>query len=97
MDAFAYPFRFSGGRVVKVDDQSDAYAAQIIAGVLKTGKGELLLNPVYGTEAIEFSSMDVAGLIHTVSAYHPTIRIDSINQEIQSDGTVKISVEFTRL
>lgn len=97
MDVFAYPFHFSGGKVVKVDDRSDAYAAQIIAGVIKTGKGELLLNPVYGTDALEFSPLDIAGLIHTVSAYHPQIRIDNIDQQIETDGSIKLRVEFTRL
>lgn len=97
MNVWSHPFRFSGGKVAKVDDQSDSYAAQTIAAVIKTGKGELWLNPAYGTDSMEFSATDISGLMYSISAFHPYIRIDGIEQEILPDGSVKIRVEFTRL
>lgn len=97
MDAFGYPFRFSGGRVVKVDTETDAFAAQTIAAAIKTGKGELWLNPTYGSDGLEFLQIDIAGVLYTIAAFHPSIRIDNVDESIESDGTVKLRVEFTRL
>jgi|SRR6478609_3251045 len=97
MDVWAHPFRFNGGKVVKVDEFSDAYAAQTIAATIKTGKGELWLNPAYGTDSIEFAGTDLSGLMYSLSAFHPYIRVEGITQEILADGSIKIRVEFTRL
>ena len=95
MDSIAHPFRFSGGHVVVVDDESDAYAAQIIAAVVKTEKGEMPLNPDFGTRQPEFAALDRSGIAYTVAAYHPSINIDSISETIEANGEVKIKIEFS--
>jgi len=95
MDSFAHPFRFSGGKVVKVDDQTDAFAAQVIAAALKTEPGELPITDDFGCEAAEFMTIDSSGLIYSMSAYHPTITIDSIREEVL-DSERRVAVEFTR-
>lgn len=95
MDSFAHPFRFSAGKVVKVDDQTDAFAAQMIAAALKTQPGELTITEDFGCQSAEFLSIDTAGLVYSMSTYHPTITIDAINEEILDDER-RVSVEFTR-
>jgi phage baseplate assembly protein W len=95
MDSFAHPFRFSAGNVVKIDDQTDAFAAQVIAAALKTQPGELVITDDFGCESAEFMAIDGAGLVYSISRYHPTITIDSITEEIFDDER-RVAVEFTR-
>lgn len=95
MDSFSYPFRFAGGKVVKVDDQTDQYAAQIVAAAIKTAPGELPITSDFGSKAAEFSSLDTTGLLYSVSTYHPTITIDSIVEDVAEDVN-SITIGFTR-
>lgn len=95
MDSFAHPFRFSGGKVVKIDDQTDAFAAQMVAAALKTQPGELVITDDFGCQPAEFMVVDSAGLVYSISRYHPTITIDSISEE-EFESERRVAVEFTR-
>ena len=95
MDSFAHPFRFSGGKVVKVDDQTDQFAAQIVAAAIKTEPGEMPVTTDFGSRAAEFGSIDTTGLLYSLSAYHPGITIDSVSEVVEEDRRV-VSVEFSR-
>jgi len=96
MDAIAYPFRFSGGKTVKVDTETNQFRAQTIAAAMRTGKGELVITPTYGVDSPEFGSLDVAGLTYTLSTYHPDIIIDRISEEVEPRTEVlAVQVEFS--
>lgn len=96
MDTFSHPFRFVNGNVSKVDDRSDAFSAQIIAAVIKTATGEMLLTPDFGTRQSEFSSLDRSGLAYSIASYHPLVSIDSISEVIDPSGSnVAARIEFS--
>lgn len=95
MQAIAFPFRFSRGKVVTVDDQTDAYAAQKILSAVSTRIGELPLLPLFGTSDPEFQNFDGAGLMYTNATYFPDVTITDIYQSV-SEGKLEIQVEFER-
>lgn len=95
MDSLAHPFRFSGGKAVVFDVDSDAIAAQVIASAIKTMPGELLNTPDFGSNPSEFSKIDTAGLTYSITQYHPTIQIDDL-YEIVKDSETIIQVSFSR-
>ena len=96
MNSISHPFRFSAGKAVKVAEDTDAFSAQMIAAVIKTGKGEMPLNPDYGVRQAEFSGLDRAGLTFSISAYHPNISINKITEVVNpSTADVEIRIEFT--
>ena len=96
MQSLSHPFRFINGRAPTVDDRTDAFSAQMIAAVVKTGKGELPLNPDYGTRQPEFASLDRSGLAYSVTSYYPLISINKISEVVdKTTGDVQIKVEFT--
>lgn len=95
MDSLAHPFRFSGGRAPVIDDETDAFAAQIIASAIKTMPGELVNTPDFGSYPSEFSKMDTAGLTYSITQYHPTISIDDLQETIKDSETL-IQVNFSR-
>ena len=97
MQAFAHPFRFQGYKIVKVDTESDAYAAQMVAAAVQTGKGELPLNGSFGTDSPEFGAIDYSGLIYTITAFHPEITVTAVTQEVDPvTEVVKVRVAFSR-
>lgn len=91
----AFPFRFARGRAVRVDDQSEAYAAQKIASIAQTRRGELPLTPTFGTEAPEFKGFDSAGLLLSASTFFPDLQIGTIRQSVSENGQLSVTVEFT--
>lgn len=97
MDAFAYPFRFSGGRAVRVDNASEQYAAQRIAALIQTHYDELPLSPTFGSLDQEFSQFYPSALIQAASNFMPKVRIDDVAEQIAPDGRVQIAVSFTLL
>ena len=97
MVAFAHPFRFINGSAVKVDDTSEQYAALVVASVVRTNRGELPITVDFGTYAPEFSSLDVSGIMYSISSYYPEISINGVSQtRNDQNGQVEIKVEFTR-
>lgn len=97
MKAFAHPFRFTGGRPVTLDTETDAYAAQEILTVLQTRPGELPLLPDFGTSDPVFDEIDRASFYNTVSTYFPGIAIRSIEESITDDGVVEVAVDYARI
>ncbi len=95
MNVLKFPARFSAGSFLKVNTDSDEGMAQIVAGVIQTRKGELPVAPEYGTDSPEFNELDVSGLLYTLSEYHPSIEIDSIDQEVDNFGNVVVLVNFS--
>lgn len=95
MDAFAHPFRFSGGRVVRVDNASEQYAAQRLAALIQTHYNELPLTPTFGSIDQEFSRFYAAALIQGAANFMPNIRIDDINEVVDPDGRFQVVVSFT--
>lgn len=95
MDALAFPFRFSNGRAVCVDDQSEEYAAQLISAAVQTSTGELPIRPQYGSLSPEFTEFDQAGLILSVTNNYPNILIEEIAREIEADGKVAVRITFS--
>lgn len=97
MDKIAFPFRLSAGRVVRDDSESDSYAAQLIAAVVRTGRGELLLNPDFGVRSPEFVGLDNSALLYSVSTYHPNIEIHGVLEQINPhSGVVETRIQFER-
>jgi hypothetical protein len=96
-DKIAFPFRLSAGRVVKDDSASDSYAAQSIAAVVRTGKGELILNLDYGVRSPEFVGLDNSALLYSVATYYPNIEIRSVvNRMNPQTGVVETRIAFDR-
>ena len=95
MDAFAFPFRFSSGNVVKLDTASDEYIAQKVASIVSTAAGELPLKPYFGTREPEFSDFDVSGLYYTAALYFPEVKIGSVRQLTENTGQLLVEVQFT--
>lgn len=97
MQTFAHPFRFVGGKLAKLDADSDAFAAQIVGAAIQTGKGELPLTPTFGSDPPEFNSVDAAGLVFSVSAFHPEIQITKLVQTVDPETeAVQVRVSFNR-
>lgn len=94
MDTLAFPFRFSGGRAARLDDQSEEFAAQFIATAIQTRIGELPISYDFGCIEAEFNTFDTANFLLTVSNYAPGIRITDINKVITTNEKVQISVKF---
>ena len=96
MQTLSHPFRFSSGRALTIDDESDAFAAQLIAGILRTGHGELPLAPTYGVDSPVFGRVDTAGLMHSISNFHPHIIVSSVEEVIDPDneGHIRVRVNF---
>lgn len=95
MDAFAFPFRFELGNPVKLDNASEAYAAQRVASIVQTRKGELILKPTYGTDDPEFAELDVAGLYLTLANYHVDLEVDEIEEYVEDDGEATYKISFS--
>jgi hypothetical protein len=94
MDAFSFPFRFSAGRAVTLDDASEQYAAQKVASIISTRTEELSLKPFFGTRDPEFSEFDVSGLYYTAALYFPEIQIGGIRLLNSNSGELLVEVAF---
>lgn len=94
MDALSFPFRFSGGRAVRIDDASEEYAAQLISSAVQTSIGELPIRPQFGSLSAEFSQFDQAGLLLSVANNYPRILIDSIDRQVEDDGRIAVRINF---
>lgn len=95
MDSFSHPFRFTFGAAPVVDEDSDAFAAQIIAAAVKTAIGELPITTDFGSLPAEFFRLDTAGVVYSLSKYHPRIVINAIGESLE-ESKAQILIEFTR-
>ena len=95
MDSLSHPFRFAAGRAVSVVEDSDEFAAQMVASAVKTALGELPVTTDFGSLPAEFSRLDTAGVIYSLSKYHPTIVVGSIRNTI-AEAEIRVVVEFSR-
>lgn len=95
MDAFSFPFRFVNQKAARLDSSSEEYLAQLIGSAIQTHPGELPLLLDFGINEPEFSTFDSDGLLNTVSSYIPSVSIDNIEQIVNADQTISISVQFS--
>lgn len=95
MDALAFPLRFVNQRPVRLDGNSEEYAAQMVASAIQTQFRELPITVDYGCHSAEFDAFDEANLYRTVANYFPGIIIDNVIQAVNKDETVSITVEFS--
>ena len=96
MDALKFPFKIKNGKIPKIDDATDEYAAQCIMTAIKTGLGELLITPQFGTNSPEFVGFDEFGLYATTSTYFADIRVEEFTLLAGDNGAVNVKVEFSR-
>ena len=96
MTAFAFPFRFHHGKIVTVEEDADEFAAQRIMSVIKTGQGELPLNPTFGIQSLEFNQFDQGNFLMAVNSNYNDIAINDVDVFNDNSGQVKINVNFTR-
>lgn len=96
MTALAFPFRFHHGKIVTVEENSDEFAAQRIMSVIKTGQGELPLNPTFGIQSLEFNQFDQGNFLLAVNSNYNDIAINNVDVFNDNSGEVKINVDFTR-
>lgn len=96
MDALAYPFRFSRGRAVRLDDASDEYAAQCIAALIRTRPAEIVVRPSFGVADPTFERFDATRLYFGVANFFPDIAITDVSTELDADGRTRVAVQFTK-
>lgn len=94
MDGFSFPFRFVNQRALKISTSSDAYKAQLIAAAIYTQIGELPLTPDFGSRIAAFSSLDMGDFLVTLASYVQDVSITSIEQTMNSDQTVSLSIQY---
>ena len=94
MDALAFPFRFSAGRAVTLDDASDQYTAQKVASIVSTRTGELPIKPFFGTREPEFSEFDISGLYYAAALYFPEVQIGEVRQLTDNNGQLLVEIAF---
>ena len=95
MDGFSHPFRFVNQRPARLNTDSEAYKAQLVASALLTQIKELPITPDFGSTISPFSSMDMGNFIATVSSYIPAVALTKIEQKVNSDQTISLSIEFS--
>jgi hypothetical protein len=96
MELFQHPFRIRNGQIVKVDSDTDEYAAQCLLAATSTGRGELPISPQYGTDSPEFVGFDYPGLYSTVGTYYSQIRIINVTEQVDASGRERVAIEFER-
>lgn len=95
VDGFAFPFRFASQRVSRLDTNSDAYKAQLIAAAIYTQVGELPLMPDFGSRIGPFSGLDMGDFLSTTATYIQSVSVSNITQTTNQDQTVSLSIQFT--
>lgn len=96
MQVFSYPFRLTPtGRVALVEQSTDEEAAQLIAGLLQTYRGELPMTPGYGQADQVFNRIDVSAIAADMSRFYPNITILELKyNDANAEGKVKMEINF---
>ena len=95
MRIFSYPFRLTqNGSIATVEQNSSTAAAEQIAMLVLTEKGERQMVPAFGITDPTFSGIDPSELALGLSIYGPDVSIVGINAYYQDDATLAITLEF---
>jgi hypothetical protein len=92
----AFPFKITRGSANTHDTNSDAWAAQRIASVVRTHVGELSLRPAFGVTESEFFGFDRGGLMVNCGTYFGDIDIEDVKERWNDDQSVSIEIPFKR-
>lgn len=93
------PFKFSklsNYAIETIDDTSDEYFATLLANAMQIEAGELPLSTFFGVKDPSFDERATKSIVADASAYIPEITITKVISETNNDGTVNVSVKFTR-
>lgn len=80
------------GRLVLVDQESDAGKAEQVAHLVSTRKGERVLDTDYGISDPAFARVEILEVIAGVEAYGPDVTVADVRSEDQGNGTQKVQV-----
>lgn len=91
----AYPMRVANnGTMAAIEDGTEEYYAQELAGMLRTEKGERELVPEYGVDEITASNMDKLNLASQVELFGPPVEITNVTYKTGMDGITRGTIEF---
>ena len=95
MRLLSYPFRLTpSGAIASVEQKSSQAAAEQIAMLLLTEKGERPMIPSYGITSPAFWEIDPGEIALAVSLYGPKVTVAAVKAYYSDDATLRVSVEF---
>lgn len=96
-DLISFPFRLTAaGAVVTRLQDSDDYAAEEIASLLLTRRGERHLVPTFGTDDPVFGEVDMQDLSVAVSTFGPAVEIVDVSVKQVDVARQTVIVSFQR-
>lgn len=97
MPTLKHPVTFArrgGGALILLETET-AYYDQALKAAVSVERGELLLDPSFGTEDPTFARGEPVGLRATVAAYWPEISIRSVDVgEPNNSGTTNMKIDY---
>lgn len=95
VDGLAFPVRIVNNRFVRVEQGSDAQAAQRYAQMILTRYGERPMMPAFGVPDPTFTGrFDTGALVAAAQTFGPDRRIVRVDVEAVDDVTLKVVVDF---
>lgn len=96
MRLLSYPFRLTAnGSIATVEQRSSQAAAEQIAMIVLTEKGERVMLPAFGIIDPSFDKLDAGEVALEVSLYGPKVTITNVEAYYQDDSTLTVDLEFT--
>ena len=94
MRLMSYPFRLTpNGSIASVEQKSSQAAAEQIAMLLLTERGERPMVPTFGVTSPAFWEVDPGEMALAISLYGPRVTISAVKAYYSDDATLRVSVE----
>jgi hypothetical protein len=94
MDCFAFPIKFSSGRVQSLTYGSYEYYRQMLTLSILTELGEHPITPDFGIFDPSFIPVEPNDFILNAARFIPEIEITGINVENKIDGSINVEFSF---